>query len=72
MTQFESINDTGHIINGRQCPKCGEMWQNKIVESRTNRLREKDFLVRRRECLNCGCRWSTVEVNRTWYREMLK
>ncbi|MCF8720666.1 transcriptional regulator NrdR [Nitrospina gracilis] len=41
-----------------KCPKCSNM-ENKVIDSRTNR--EGDMTRRRRECLNCGERFTTYE-----------
>lgn len=68
MTKRDSTKDDGSIVNGRQCPNCGDVWQNKVIDTRTDRLKEKNLIVRRRECLLCGCRWSTIEVNRMWFK----
>ena len=41
-----------------KCPSCANM-ENKVVDSRTNR--DGDMTRRRRECLNCGERFTTYE-----------
>lgn len=41
-----------------KCPNCSNM-DNKVVDSRTNR--EGELTRRRRECLNCGERFTTYE-----------
>ena len=41
-----------------KCPSCSNM-ENKVVDSRTNR--DGDLTRRRRECLNCGDRFTTYE-----------
>ena len=41
-----------------KCPNCSNM-ENKVVDSRTNR--DGDLTRRRRECLNCGERFTTYE-----------
>ncbi|CAI2718359.1 transcriptional regulator NrdR [Nitrospina watsonii] len=41
-----------------KCPNCSNM-ENKVIDSRTNR--EGDMTRRRRECLNCGERFTTYE-----------
>ena len=46
-----------------KCPNCSNM-ENKVVDSRTNR--DGDLTRRRRECLNCGERFTTYErIERT-------
>ncbi len=46
-----------------KCPDCSNM-ENKVVDSRTNR--DGDMTRRRRECLNCGERFTTYErIERT-------
>jgi transcriptional regulator NrdR family protein len=40
-----------------QCPKCGG-WS-KVIDTRYRLDRP---LLRRRRCLSCGLRWSTLEV----------
>ena len=46
-----------------KCPSCSNM-ENKVVDSRTNR--DGDLTRRRRECLNCGERFTTYErIERT-------
>lgn len=67
-----SIKEDGSIVNGLVCPKCTDIILSKVIESRQNRLSEAGMIVRRRECLSCGCRWSTVEVNRAWFRKINK
>ncbi|NIQ00951.1 MAG: transcriptional repressor NrdR [Nitrospinaceae bacterium] len=41
-----------------KCPQCSNM-ENKVIDSRTNR--DGDMTRRRRECLNCGERFTTYE-----------
>lgn len=48
------------------CPKCGS-WQLRIADSRP-----ADFTVnRKRECLDCGHRFSTVEITLKEYEEVM-
>lgn len=47
---------------GDRCLKCEG--DSKVIDSRTN----KAGVRRRRECLNCGHRWSTQEVPVDYYR----
>ena len=42
---------------GEKCPACGKM-KSKIVDTRM----ENGYRKRRRECLCCWARWSTIEV----------
>ncbi len=41
------------------CPGCGLANQNQVIDSRP---RSGGGIRRRRECLVCGHRWSTVEI----------
>ena len=41
-----------------QCPACYD-WHNKVKDSRT--AKDGESIRRRRECLECGTRWSTTE-----------
>ncbi|MFQ5450463.1 MAG: transcriptional regulator NrdR [Nitrospinaceae bacterium] len=41
-----------------KCPACANM-ENKVIDSRLNK--EGDIIRRRRECLNCGDRFTTYE-----------
>ena len=45
------------VVSGEQCPACGRSYS-KIVDTRIRH----GYRFRRRECLSCGARWSTVEV----------
>lgn len=47
------------------CPKCGG--KTKINDSRHN---DDDSVKRRRECLECGYRFSTVEIDADLYERM--
>lgn len=42
---------------GERCPACGKT-NSKIIDTRM----ENGYRKRKRECLCCGARWSTVEV----------
>ena len=44
-------------LNARTCRRCGYE-KSRVFDSRN----DNDLLKRRRECLNCGFRWSTVEI----------
>lgn len=46
-----------------KCPICNS--SSKIVDARA--YDEKAAKKRRRECLNCGLRWNTIEVEFDWY-----
>ena len=48
------------------CKKC-HLDQSQIINSR----KVKGIVLRRRECGNCGFRWTTAEVN-YWYLKMLE
>lgn len=43
--------------NIRRCPKCG--CDSNVMDSRVS---AKGFIIRRRECQNCGARWSSAEI----------
>lgn len=45
------------IQNACRCPSCGKM-DSKIIDTRM----ENGYRKRKRECLCCGARWSTIEV----------
>jgi transcriptional repressor NrdR len=44
---------------GSACPYCNSA-KHKVLEVRSDKLR--GMTKRRRECLDCGSRWSTYEV----------
>lgn len=48
------------------CPKCNE--KTKVIESIT----DEDSTIRRRECLACGYRFSTVEIDKDLYERMVR
>jgi Zn ribbon nucleic-acid-binding protein len=48
------------------CPNCNG--KTKVVDSRT----DEDSTERRRECVECGYRFSTVEVDRDLFERMVK
>lgn len=48
------------------CPKCNE--STKVIDSRT----DEDSTERRRECVVCGFRFSTVEIDRDLYERMVR
>ena len=48
------------------CPKCYE--KTKVIDSRS----DEDSTERRRECLACGYRFSTIEVDKELYERMVK
>lgn len=45
------------------CPKC-ESYKNKVIDSRTD-LDRTNLRYRRRECLDCGYRWFTYEIQQS-------
>ena len=49
----------------RECPKCSR--DSKVVDSRMD---ASGFIWRRRECIACGHRWKTYEVNQEFYEEL--
>lgn len=42
---------------GERCPSCGKTGS-KIIDTRM----KNGYRKRKRECLSCGARWSTIEV----------
>ena len=48
------------------CPKCYE--KTKVIDSRT----DDDSTERRRACLGCGYRFSTIEIDRDLYERTVK
>lgn len=46
-----------NATTGERCPACRKM-KSKIIDTRM----ENGYRKRRRECLCCGSRWSTIEV----------
>ena len=48
------------------CPKCYE--KTKVIESTT----DEDSTTRRRECVACGCRFSTIEIDKDLYERLVK
>lgn len=48
------------------CPKCNG--KTKTIDSRA----DEDSVSRRRECLSCGYRFSTVEIDADLYERMAK
>ena len=46
------------------CPHCGAS-ENRVYDSRANRF----GIRRRRECLNCGHRWVTLEQEEKHYKD---
>ena len=48
------------------CSKCNG--KTKVIDSRT----DEDSTERRRECVECGYRFSTVEVDRDLYERLVK
>lgn len=51
------------------CPHCGKD-QASVIDSRPNRKRQT--IYRRRECLACGFRWSTVEISADYMRTVVE
>jgi transcriptional regulator NrdR family protein len=47
------------------CPKCGAL-ENRVIDSRDKRI----FVRRRRECRQCGERFSTVEIRQSEYESL--
>ena len=53
-------------LNARTCRRCGYE-KSRVFDSRN----DNDLLKRRRECLNCGFRWSTVEIEEFAYEDLV-
>ncbi|HMN69258.1 MAG TPA: transcriptional regulator NrdR [Bdellovibrionales bacterium] len=51
-----------------KCPQCGHL-EHRVLETRTHREEE---IRRRRECLNCKLRFSTVETLLLHYPQVIK
>lgn len=47
------------------CPKCYR--KTKVVDSRP----DEDSIERRRECVHCGYRFSTLEIDRDYYERLV-
>lgn len=48
------------------CPKCNE--KTRVIESVT----DEDSTTRRRECITCGYRFSTVEIDKDLYERLVR
>ena len=48
------------------CPNCNE--KTKVIESNAF----EDSIERRRECLACGYRFNTIEIDKELYQRILK
>ena len=48
------------------CPKCNE--KTRTIETNT----EDDSIMRRRECVACLYRFSTIEIDMDFYKRMVK
>lgn len=48
------------------CPKCNE--NTRVIDSKS----DEDSTERRRECLVCGYRFSTVEIDRDLYERLVR
>lgn len=48
------------------CPKCYK--KTKVIDSRS----DEDSTERRRECLVCGYRFTTIEIDNDLYERMVK
>ena len=53
-------------LNARVCRKCSAD-PSKVYDIR---ISADDIVTRRRECLECGYRWVTVEINRDIYEKL--
>ena len=48
------------------CPKCNE--KTRVIDSTT----DEDSTTRRRECVACGYRFSTIEIDKDLYERLVK
>lgn len=48
------------------CPKCNE--KTKVIDS----IPSDDSTERRRECVECGYRFSTVEIDKDFYERLVR
>lgn len=48
------------------CPKCNE--KTRVIDSTT----DEDSTIRRRECVECGFRFSTIEIDKDLYERLVK
>lgn len=48
------------------CPKCNN--KTKVIDSMT----DEDSTTRRRECMVCGYRFSTIEIDKDLYERLVK
>lgn len=48
------------------CPKCNE--KTRVIDSTTG----EDSTIRRRECVECGFRFSTIEIDKDLYERLVK
>lgn len=53
-------------LNARICRRCGNA-KSRVFDVR---ITKNDLLERRRECLDCGFRWSTIEVEQLTFEQM--
>ena len=51
-----------------KCPQCGHL-EHRVLETRVHREEE---IRRRRECLSCKLRFSTVEMHLVYYPQVIK
>lgn len=49
------------------CPKCSNE-KTKVIDSRA----DEDSIERRRECLTCGYRFNTVEIDKDLYERLVR
>ena len=54
-------------LNARKCRRCGNAKSHVFGV----RITKNDLLERKRECLNCGFRWSTIEVEQMTFEQMV-
>lgn len=57
-SDISSLKKQTDYKSGLVCPKCGSV-RNDIYNSRKTK---EQFCIRRRECLDCGSKWGTVEI----------
>lgn len=55
-------------MKGLPCPACHSDYGNAVKDSRII----KSTVRRRRTCLKCGHKWSTVEINDTVFQSLIR
>jgi DNA-directed RNA polymerase subunit M/transcription elongation factor TFIIS len=64
--RFASVSDVFKKEVVHSCPSC-YLREVKVIESR----RSSNHIRRRRECLSCNHRWSTMEISKELYDRLV-